>query len=107
MLRQIIIVREDSLIYKRNYGKALSEIEINNLLPNLIDISLSKFAKEYGSFEYFKYKISFITEKDFRLIFVFISGLSDDNVQIKTELYKIKKEFLILYFNFLHFYFLN
>ena len=47
--------------------------------------------------DYYKYRISYITEKDSELIFLFVTGLTDNFENIKKELIKCKKEFLNLF----------
>ena len=58
------------------------------------------FAKGGKSVEYhdhYKYRISYITEKDLELMFLFVTGLTDNFENIKKELIKCKKEFLNLF----------
>jgi len=47
--------------------------------------------------DYHKYRISYITEKDAELMFLFVTGLTDNFENIKKELIKCKKEFLNLF----------
>ena len=46
----------------------------------------------YQDYEHFK--ITFIIEKDFRLLFLFVNNRTDDFLIIKRELIKCKEEFL-------------
>ncbi|MFX1288277.1 MAG: ADP-ribosylation factor-like protein, partial [Promethearchaeota archaeon] len=52
--------------------------------------------------DYYKYRISYITEKEQELIFLFVTGLTDNFENIKKELIKCKKEFLNLFEDILH-----
>jgi ADP-ribosylation factor-like protein 1 len=47
--------------------------------------------------DYYKYRISYVSEKDQELIFLFVTGLTDVFDNIKKELIKCKKEFLNLF----------
>ncbi len=47
--------------------------------------------------DYFKFRVSYITEKDLELIFLFVTGLTDNFDNIKKELIRCKKEFLNLF----------
>jgi len=58
------------------------------------------FAKEGTQVEfhdYYKYRISYVSEKGQELIFLFVTGLTDNFDNIKKELIKCKKEFLNLF----------
>ncbi|MHA1472962.1 MAG: ADP-ribosylation factor-like protein, partial [Promethearchaeota archaeon] len=44
--------------------------------------------------DYYKYRISYITVKELELMFLFVTGLTDNFENIKKELIKCKKEFL-------------
>jgi small GTP-binding protein len=57
--------------------------------------SKSEAQVEYN--DYYKYRISYITEKELELIFIFVTGLTDNFDNIKKELIKCKKEFLNLF----------
>jgi len=52
--------------------------------------------------DYYKYRISYITETDLNLIFVFVTGLTDNFESIKKELIRCKKDFLNLFEDILH-----
>ena len=52
--------------------------------------------------DYYKYRISYITEKEHELMFLFVTGLTDNFENIKKELIKCKKEFLNLFEDILH-----
>ena len=48
-------------------------------------------------YDYFKYKISYIIDKDTKYTFVFISGLSDNIERLQAELIRFKNEFLSIF----------
>ncbi|MHA1192159.1 MAG: ADP-ribosylation factor-like protein [Promethearchaeota archaeon] len=58
---------------------------------------LSKGGNKVDYHDYYKYRMSYITEKDLDLIFLFVTGLTDNFDSVKKELIKCKKEFLNLF----------
>ena len=59
--------------------------------------AFGKGGKKVEYHDYYKYRISYITEKDRKLMFLFVTGLTDNFENIKKELIKCKKEFLNLF----------
>ncbi|TES96550.1 MAG: GTP-binding protein, partial [Promethearchaeota archaeon] len=59
--------------------------------------AFAKGGKEVEYHDYYKYRISYITKKDLELMFLFVTGLTDNFENIKKELIKCKKEFLNLF----------
>jgi len=59
--------------------------------------AFAKGGKKVEYHDYYKYRISYITEKDQELMFLFVTGLTDNFENIKKELIKCKKEFLNLF----------
>ena len=59
--------------------------------------AFSKSGAQVEYNDYYKYRISYITEKELELIFIFVTGLTDNFDNIKKELIKCKKEFLNLF----------
>jgi small GTP-binding protein len=47
--------------------------------------------------DYYKYRVSFITQKNLNLVFLFVTGLTDKFDNIKKELVKCRKEFINLF----------
>ncbi|MBY9010177.1 MAG: GTP-binding protein [Candidatus Lokiarchaeota archaeon] len=97
MLRKVYILNMDKVVYKRDFGKGLSEQEFNTIVPDIIREAFSKRGKEIGVYDYFKYKISYIIDKSTNYTFMFISGLSDDFERLQTELIRFKNEFISMF----------
>jgi len=97
MLRQVYIILNDDIAYQRNYAKGLDDSLFTNVYLNIKKSAFSKFAEETASYEFFKYKLSYIVEKDLELIFLFVTGLGDDFKNIEPQLHNFKKEFLDVY----------
>ncbi|UCC18657.1 MAG: GTP-binding protein [Promethearchaeota archaeon] len=97
MLRQVYIILNDNIIYRRNYAEGLDDSIFTNVYSNLKKSAFSKFAEESASYDFFKIKISYIVEKDLNLIFLFVTGLGDEFNNIETQLRSFKKEFLDVY----------
>ena len=62
-----------------------------------MDDAFSKGGNKVEFHDYYKYRISYITGKDYNLMFLFVTGLTDNFDNIKKELTKCKKEFLNLF----------
>ncbi|MFX1384439.1 MAG: ADP-ribosylation factor-like protein [Promethearchaeota archaeon] len=97
MLRQVFITFNDNIIYQRNYAKGLDDSIFTNVYQNIKESAFSKFGEESASYEFFKYKLSYIAEKALNLLFLFVTGLGDDFNNIKPQLKNFKKEFLDVY----------
>jgi len=97
MLRQIYFVHKMEIVYKRFYGKALNVDAIKAVLPDIYNEAFYKYVNKNGSFDYYKYKISFLGDIDLNLIFIFVTGIFDDVNRINAELLKLKNEFLNLF----------
>ena len=69
----------------------------DSIIGELINEAFSKGGSKVDYHDYYKYRISYITEKDLNLIFLFVTGLTDNPDNIKKELIKCKKEFLNLF----------
>ncbi|MHA1660833.1 MAG: ADP-ribosylation factor-like protein [Promethearchaeota archaeon] len=94
MLRQVFIIFKDKVLYERNYGKALSNSDLTSLLTDIKKEAFLKEKNDIGNFDYYNFKLSFIANKDLDLIFIFVSGLTDDLNKIKTKILEFMKEFL-------------
>ncbi|MHA1671589.1 MAG: ADP-ribosylation factor-like protein [Promethearchaeota archaeon] len=69
----------------------------DSIIGELLNEALSKGGNKVDYHDYYKYRMSYITEKDLNLIFLFVTGLTDNFDNIKKELIKCKKEFLNLF----------
>jgi len=85
------------LLYYRHFGKALKDDVFNSLVADLMKEAFAKRGKKVEYHDYYKYRISYVTEKDPELMFLFVTGLTDNFENIKKELFKCKKEFLNLF----------
>lgn len=75
MLRQVFIVKGNDVLYKRTYGNALSDSEVEDLSFKLKREAMKKLGKAIGSYDYLKFRVSYIVEVNFDLIFIFVTGL--------------------------------
>lgn len=99
MLRQIYVIKDHTILYERQYGKALSKSEFRDLIPDIIKSGSSGVGNEFKAYDYFKYKISFVMEKELNLIFILITGIVDDSKRILIELRRFKNYFLNLFYD--------
>jgi len=94
MLRQIYIIKNGNILYERNFGKALSPENFQNIYQEIAKDVFRGSGTEFGSYYFFKYKIVYSSETNLKLIFMLITGLNDSENQLKTDLKKLKEEFL-------------
>ncbi|MFX1364817.1 MAG: ADP-ribosylation factor-like protein [Promethearchaeota archaeon] len=95
MLRQVFILNGNEIIYKRVYGNALSNSEIEDLSFKIISEAKRALGRTTGYFDFIKYRISYDIDLKSMLSFIFITGLMDDFYRsIKLQLNNFKKLFL-------------
>jgi len=85
------------LLYYRHFGKALKKDIFGSLVQDLMKEAFAKEGTQVEYHDYYKYRISYVSEKGQELIFLFVTGLTDNFDNIKKELIKCKKEFLNLF----------
>ncbi|MFO7796111.1 MAG: ADP-ribosylation factor-like protein [Promethearchaeati archaeon] len=68
-----------------------------SVIDEIEDEAFSKTADEVDYHDFYKYRISYITDKDLKLLFLFVTGLTDNFEDIKKELRRCRKEFLNLF----------
>ncbi|MFW9895484.1 MAG: ADP-ribosylation factor-like protein [Candidatus Thorarchaeota archaeon] len=92
MLRQVFILKDNNILYNKNFGKSLSVEEFQKLYQEILE------EKEKGtnleSYDFFKYKIVYSLVEEDKLVFMFITDINDDTNRTRGELEKLKKEFL-------------
>ncbi|MFX1411811.1 MAG: ADP-ribosylation factor-like protein, partial [Promethearchaeota archaeon] len=87
----------NDLLYYRHFGKALKDEVFKALFTELMKEAFTKGTDKVDYHDYYKYRISFITDSKLELIFLFVTGLTDNFDNIKKELIKCRKEFLNLF----------
>ena len=87
------------MLYYRHFGKAMKEDVFNSLVSQIKEDAFGRGAGEekLEFHDYYRFKISYITDKEKNLMFLFVTGLNDGFDYIKKELNKCKKEFLNLF----------
>ncbi|MFX1502530.1 MAG: ADP-ribosylation factor-like protein [Promethearchaeota archaeon] len=94
MLRQVYILLNDELLYQRNYAKGIDASFFTKVYSRVKKDAFSLQGREIGLFEFFESRISYIVDKELKLIFLLIIGFSDDFESIKIHLLGLKKKFL-------------
>ncbi|MEJ2251549.1 MAG: ADP-ribosylation factor-like protein, partial [Candidatus Lokiarchaeota archaeon] len=97
MLRQVYIYKNTDQLYYRHFGKALKPEIFTNIVKDLMEEAFEESSDEIQTHDVYKYKVSYITQKELKLIFLFVTGLTDKKENIEKELKKCKKEFLDLF----------
>ena len=99
MLCKAYIIFNDEIIYERYYGKGLEKSLFLNILPKIKKDAYSEFGSENGSYDFFRYRISYLIDKDYNLMFIFVARLTDDIDDLKIQLDNLKKIFIDFYRN--------
>jgi small GTP-binding protein len=92
MLRQVYIFKGEKALYNKTFGKAITLEDFQNLYPEILEEI--KRGTSLDSYDFFKYKIVYSLVKEHDLMFMFITDINDELRRTKSELEKIKKEFL-------------
>ncbi|MFX1406922.1 MAG: ADP-ribosylation factor-like protein [Promethearchaeota archaeon] len=97
MLRQIYILKDGNIVFERNFGKALTHESFQNISQEILKEASRGLGKDFGSTYFFKYRIVYSYENEMNLLFILIVGLNDGIRQVKSELMKLKKEFINIF----------
>jgi hypothetical protein len=95
MLRQVYILKDDNVLYNKNFGKSLSIEDFQKLYQEILEET--EKGTNLDSYDFFKYKIVYSLLKDERLAFIYITDINDDANRTKRELEKLKKEFVEIF----------
>ncbi|MCP4764503.1 MAG: GTP-binding protein [archaeon] len=97
MLRQVFIFKDNEKIYEQHFGKALDDSSFDNVMGNIFKDAFKTSGENVEYHDFYKYRISYITDPNKSIIFLFVTDLSDKFSEIKKELAKCKKEFLMMF----------
>ena len=95
MLRQVYILKDDNILYNKNFGKSLLVEEFQKLYQEILEET--EKGTNLDSYDFFKFKIVYSLVKDEGLAFIFITNINDDVDRTKRELSKLEKEFLEIF----------
>ena len=94
MLRQVVILKKDDIMYERFYANALKKGEIEDLRFKIKKDAMKEKEGIVGFFDYYKYRVSYCVNLEHELIFIFITGLMDDFFGlIQVEINNFMEEF--------------
>lgn len=97
MLREIYIVRDENVLYWISYGSALSWESLSPMLKSYMElVSSSAEDKTYDS-TIVNFKVSYIFEKKYKILILFITDITDDEKLIDSQIKKARSEFVELF----------
>ncbi|MBD3338480.1 MAG: GTP-binding protein [Candidatus Lokiarchaeota archaeon] len=87
------------MLYYRHFGKALKQEIFAKVVQELMADAFSGDVSPNSvqAHDYYKFKISYAIEPNLKLMFLFVTGLTDSQDSIRKELMRCKKEFLNLF----------
>ncbi|MFX1551677.1 MAG: ADP-ribosylation factor-like protein [Promethearchaeota archaeon] len=89
--------RGNELLYYRHFGKAIKQEALDLLVEDIIDEAFIGTESKIDYHDYYKFRVSYITEKEANLLFLFVTSLTDKFENIEKELVKCKNEFLNIF----------
>ncbi|MFX1567839.1 MAG: ADP-ribosylation factor-like protein [Promethearchaeota archaeon] len=90
MLRQVYILKDERILYNKNFGKALAMEDFNKIYAEIT----SGIGIELDSYDFIKYRILFTIDDKTGLTSIFVIDINDDLSQAKTQLKTLQKEFI-------------
>jgi len=90
MLRQVYILKDDKILYNKDFGKALTMEDFNKVYAEIT----SGIGIELDSYDFIKYRIVFTIDDEAGLTSIFVIDINDDLSQAKTQLKTLQKEFI-------------
>ncbi len=99
MLRQVFVYFQNQRIYFSHFGKALDEESFASVFKKLQQESFTRGRdpNAIGSYDFYKYRISFIASAEKEIVFIFVTDLTDSVDNIRTQLQVCRREFLELF----------
>ncbi len=95
MLRQVYVLKGNDIIYKKTYGNAIHDSEIEDLSFKILIEAKKSLGRTSGHFDYIKYRVAYNFDIENNLIFLFVTGLMDDFYRlINPQLVNFRDQFL-------------
>lgn len=97
MLRAVKIFIEGEKIYDQNYGKSLDEESFEGAFRKIMKEAFRYPIEEIKYHDFYKYRITYLPVINQKLLFLFISDLSDKFEHIEKEISRCRKEFMAMF----------
>lgn len=97
MLRDIFVIREGNVLYRRHFGESLPWEALQPILTSLSSYGIDNIQDIIKKTEISKYRISYIAQVPTKMLFVFLTDVSDSSENISDQLYFAREEFLDLF----------
>lgn len=94
MLRQILILKDNRIIYRSEFGKGLSEESFTHVMKQIVKTIQANPKEEIHHVDYFGMRISMIVDQKYSLLSLMVTDLADDQVNVQKQLIKLRKEFM-------------
>ncbi|MHA2001866.1 MAG: ADP-ribosylation factor-like protein, partial [Promethearchaeota archaeon] len=97
MLRQVFIIKDGEILYKRDFGKALDDDGYRQAYKELSKEGFKLTTEQIQFHDFFKYRLNYLALPKYNLLFLFVSDLSDKFSNVKKELIRCRKEFMDMF----------
>ncbi|MHA1785085.1 MAG: ADP-ribosylation factor-like protein, partial [Candidatus Helarchaeota archaeon] len=97
MLREIYVLREQTVLYWIQYGTAITWESLSPMLSSFMELLQNSVEEKMYQSTIVNYKISYMFHKPYNLLFLFISDITDDDKLIDKQLKRARKEFVDLF----------
>lgn len=97
MLREILVIRERDILYRRQFGDSLPWDTLNPILLSLSSYLSSGIEGNVQNTEILDFKLSYLYNKPHGIFFAFLSNITDDEKLIDTQLHRAEQEFVDLF----------
>lgn len=99
MLLQVLIYQQVHRLFFSQFGRVLGEEVFNNILKILQKDAriMSRDLDKLGSYDFFKYRVSYLVVPDKDLLFILVTDLTDTAANVKEQLLACKNEFFAMF----------
>ena len=91
MLREIYVLREQTVLYWIQYGTAITWESLSPMLSSFMELLQNSVEEKMYQSTIVNYKISYMFHKPYNLLFLFISDITDDDKLIDKQIKELEK----------------
>ncbi|MHA1997556.1 MAG: ADP-ribosylation factor-like protein [Promethearchaeota archaeon] len=93
MLRQVFVLHESKILMKKNFGNALGENSLKNLISQIQESISTKKSRAITIRDFFNYRVAYSFNEERKWIFILITDLTDNQKDLKKQMGVFISEF--------------